>query len=920
MLGLGALSFATPWALGALAALPVIWWLLKVNPPAPKRISFPAVRLLFGLRRKEETPTKTPPWLIVLRLVLATLAILAVAGPLINSAPRLAGDGPLIVVVDDGWTAAAHWTARLETLEALLDQADRASRPVILATTAPSAAGARPLLGAPMTAADARDAVGALAPKPWAGDRAALTEALDDLKIDKTADVAWLSDGLAGDAEAARALAARLRRFGPLRVHVDGPEDLAMALLPPGQAANDMKLRVLRATPAAGPSVTVRALATDGRLLARQPVAFSAGEPVGEQVLDLPPTLRNEIARLEIEGAASAGAVVLLDERWRRRPVGLISGGGFESSQPLLSDLYYLERALSPYNEVRRGTLSELLDGGLAVLTLADVGRVSGADRDQLETWIAGGGVLVRFAGPRLADGVDELVPVRLRAGGGRALGGALSWTQPMPLADFDEDSPFSGLAVPGDVLVARQVLAEPSPELDERTWARLADGTPLVTAAPRGEGWLVLFHTTANAEWSDLALSGLFVEMMRRVVELSEGVAGGGGTALLPALETLDGFGHLGDPPPDAEPVTAADIAATPAGPRHPPGFYGNSLFRRVLNLSAGIERLAPLDGLPDGTEIVGYDKPSEVDLRPWLLAAMILLALADTVIGLALRGLTPSLRRAGAGAAIALIVAGLVDPAPIRAQDVDEEIALESTRATRLAYVLTHEAEVDSVSLEGLTGLGHILARRTAIEPGPPIGLDPETDELVFYPLLYWPVTETPRRLSDAAMARVDAYLRVGGMILFDTRDQSPIDRLNAGSRPLGGPLREVLRGLNVPPLIKVPPGHALTQSFYLLDRFPGRWDGGSVWVERYEGDVNDGVSSVVIGGNDWAAAWALDDQGYPIYPVVPGGQRQRELAFRFGVNLAMYALTGNYKADQVHIPAILRRLGGAARDEVN
>ena len=90
--------------------------------------------------------------------------------------------------------------------------------------------------------------------------------------------------------------------------------------------------------------------------------------------------------------------------------------------------------------------------------------------------------------------------------------------------------------------------------------------------------------------------------------------------------------------------------------------------------------------------------------------------------------------------------------------------------------------------------------------------------------------------------------------------------------------------------------------------------------MWVERYEGDVNDGVSSVVIGGNDWAAAWALDEQGYPIYPVVPGGERQREMAFRFGVNLAMYALTGNYKADQVHIPAILRRLGGAARDEVN
>ena len=85
--------------------------------------------------------------------------------------------------------------------------------------------------------------------------------------------------------------------------------------------------------------------------------------------------------------------------------------------------------------------------------------------------------------------------------------------------------------------------------------------------------------------------------------------------------------------------------------------------------------------------------------------------------------------------------------------------------------------------------------------------------------------------------------------------------------------------------------------------------------MWVERHEGDVNDGVSSIVIGGNDYAAAWALDDDGFPLYPLVPGGDRQREMAYRFGVNLAMYALAGNYKADQVHIPAILRRLGQRA-----
>ena len=69
---------------------------------------------------------------------------------------------------------------------------------------------------------------------------------------------------------------------------------------------------------------------------------------------------------------------------------------------------------------------------------------------------------------------------------------------------------------------------------------------------------------------------------------------------------------------------------------------------------------------------------------------------------------------------------------------------------------------------------------------------------------------------------------------------------------------------------------------------------------------------MSSIIVGSHDWAAAWAIDDARKPMLPVVPGGERQREMAYRFGINLLMYVLTGNYKADQVHLPAILERLG--------
>ena len=139
MLGLESLSFAAPWALAALATLPVIWWLLRINPPAPRRIVFPAVRLLLGLRQTEETPTHTPLWLLLLRLVIAALIILGVAHPLIDASEEIAGEGPMLIVIDDGWAAAARWAERVELAETRLAQARRDNRAVALATTAPTA-------------------------------------------------------------------------------------------------------------------------------------------------------------------------------------------------------------------------------------------------------------------------------------------------------------------------------------------------------------------------------------------------------------------------------------------------------------------------------------------------------------------------------------------------------------------------------------------------------------------------------------------------------------------------------------------------------------------------------------------------------------------------------------------------------------
>jgi len=903
MIGLGALAFASPWILAALATLPLLWWLLRITPPAPRRQVFPAIRLLLGLRPDSETPAHTPWWLLALRLLIAGLVIVALARPLLDPSRTMQGEDALLVVVDNDWASAPRWPERQEALRALLEEAQRRDVPAAVVPAAPD-----PLQpdGPTIALQDPGALLRSLAtlqPRPWTLDRAALATRLGAQSLARSARVVWLSDGL--DAPGTPALLDQLRRFGPLTVYADDPAELPLLLRPPAALQSDLVVKVER--PAAEDGRQVRVDATDGTggAVASAEASFAPGEREADATFRLPLELRNRIERLTLAGQASAGATVLLDERWRRRPVGLVAGGAAAEQQPLLSDLYYLQRALEPFAEVRRGDLGTLLDQPLAVLVLADVGALPAAQAEALSAWVQKGGLLLRFAGPRLAEAQDSLLPVRLRSGG-RTLGGALAWDQPAHLAPFPQTGPFAGLQPPAEVTVSRQVLAEPSLDLADKTWARLADGTPLVTAESRGDGWLVLVHTTANNDWSDLALSGLFVEMMQRLVALSAGVTAASDRPLAP-WRVLDGAGRLQPAPATVMPLPPGDGEI---GPTLPPGIYGNEGERRALNLGAGLVLPAPLGDLPLGIGERRYGGAAETPLAPWLLAAALLLLIADLAVALLLRGLVG--RRPAAGPVATALAAALLLIAPLgeaRAQTVVQQGQVpEAALETRLAYVMTGDTGVDRLSEAGLTGLTEMLTRRTAVEPGPPQGVRPGQDDLAFYPLLYWPVTPGQRPLSAAGRQALDDYMRFGGTLLIDLLQPDRGGRLGSS----GGLLQSLTEGMAIPPLEPIGPEHVLTRSFYLLQDFPGRYSGGTLWVERTVETRNDGVASLIVGSNDWAAAWAVDEAGRPLAAVVPGGERQREMAFRFGINLVMYALTGNYKADQVHVPFILERLG--------
>jgi hypothetical protein len=442
--------------------------------------------------------------------------------------------------------------------------------------------------------------------------------------------------------------------------------------------------------------------------------------------MKVPVELRNKAVRVEIEGQQVAGATLLLDERWRRRPVGLLSDQSDDQrAQPLLSQYLYVDKALAPYAELRHGNIDVLLADPLAVMIMGDSGEQSLTDRDKLSDWIKAGGLLLRFAGPRLARNAETLLPVELRAGD-RSLGGALTWPQPVRLMPFSELSPFHNLPVPKDVLVFRQVLAQPSLDLERKTWARLSDGTPLVTAEKFGLGWLILIHTSANADWSNLALSGLFVDMLRKVVNMAHGVAAAGKDIDLPPILTLGADAQLLAPSPEVLPLSVAKMAETPINVQHPPGFYGREDMRLAFNLGARLGAPQTMTNMAGVDHFRGYRAIQETDLTSWLIYAAALLVLLDMLATLWLRGGFNRRKVLPISSLCVLLSFSmfLSEPTPAGAQSADEQ-AVEATTATRFAYVLTGDPQADEMSRAGLFGLSRILELRTAVEPDAPVRL---------------------------------------------------------------------------------------------------------------------------------------------------------------------------------------------------
>lgn len=893
---LSSISFLNAPFLLALLALPLLYWILKQIPPAPKRLSFGTLFLLQNIVEKENEVKNTPFWLLLLRMLIIALIILAFANPMHKQTSYIIDQkSPLLIVVDNGWQAAQSWNEKKLQIKNLIQENTEFKKPIFILETA----GKNNSLE-PMATREAIAFIDHLEPNPFPAPYEKMPALLQNDSFAEVSEVFYFDDG-AVSVEEQKMIDALHAKYYLL---VFTPKStLPLAYMSDINPTKNLTLHRLYAKDIG--HFQVQFIGENGSVLDTADVQMDTDTTEKQIDIKLHQNMASDLRKIKISDQTHLGASFVFPPLPPRKNIGILSISSEHSAkQDYLDANFYIDKALAPFHNIHYITPDNLELEKLNVLFVTDNALLNEEISTPIANWVTNGGILIRFADDALFENQyeDLLLPVQLRSTG-RHLEGALSWDKPQNIASFPEHSPLRHIEISKDVAIQKQILAEPSLELTERSWANLDDGTPLITAEQRETGWVILFHVSATASWSNLPLSGMYVSMLKEIANLSSlSFTAAEKENIYRLYKKFDAFGNQVDA--TGEEIPLSDVKKFIPSAETPLGLYEQNSSVIAMNLAPYIGQIDGFRNETKGYNLQNYSNDINLLFKPYLLLAAFALFIFDLLL-MVLRG--DHYRYA-----LTFLLFAFISFAPQSAHaQTDNKTYSEQVY---LAYVKTGDPTTDKISEAGLKGLMDQVIKRTSADIGGVVGVNIETDELGFFPLIYWPVTSNQQPISQTAGFKIENYFHHGGTILFDTKDQftkagdgTTINRNNSLL------LRDITQYINIPPLKPIADDHVLHRSFYLLNDFPGLYNGGGLWVSaETDKQINDGVTPILVGGNDWASAWAVDDQNYPLLDVPQGGERQREMSYRFGVNIVMYVLTGNYKDDQVHIPFILERLG--------
>ncbi len=900
------LGFMYPNALWALSVIPIVYLVVKSLPPKPKTFDFSTFYLIQRINNNLTEKKSCPLWLLLLRLLLIIFIIIYFAKPFLNNSKINKKIDNYVVYADMEWSTAANWEKYKSTLMDIMLEAEKLNRNFYLIDSVNNESNkGKKFLSSNHLSNYLRD----ISPNPWQNDRLNIIKKLDKIEYNQNSRYFYVfskydnytNENLKSD------IVTYLGKKYPSLELIYLVNEVTI-LEKPIIIGESIELKVKRLGDLSQDNFIIRITSSNNQIIHEKSYQFEKNKYIRLVKEFFPISVINDFKKVELINQNHAGAVFYFDDLNKKQIIGVLSEDKNYEENPLLSPIYYIIKALGNNNKILIGNLDKLINANADILIFPDTGIVDSKNLMFLKKWVSNGGLLVRFCGSKFVNSDSMLLSSKIEKKRIRYLGGNLSWNNEIGIKEFPSNSIFNGLKIPDNIIIKKQLLFESQSNQEFDILATLKDDTPLVSLKNLGKGKIVFFHFTANNDWSNIPLTSLFVDMLSRATLLNQMKENE--TLKELDIETeIDGFGNIVKARREVKLRDSLAIKNLFPSKEVLPGIYANDELNVALNL-AGKIRVSNLEktNTSDSLETNKFFN-SISDLSKILLILILILSILDILASIFIRNninITKKIRlkKSILNFLIFLLIFSKIDS--IGASDFAND--------TYLAYVKNVDKEINNVSYQGLKTLSEVLDRRTSISPKGVVEVDLENDNFFFFPFIYWPINENFINLNNKTKNKIKYYLNSGGIIFFDifgiSKNQSSFDSF----------LKKTLiylKGITTNELLQINKNHTLYKSFYLLNNFPGRWDRKVLLVDNNSMKINDGVSNIILGFNDWASAWAIDENNYPLFPVVPGGEKQREVAYRVGINITMYALTGNYKNDQVHSKSILERLRKSKND---
>ncbi len=903
------IAFTYPFALLLLVFSPVIWKFLKSKPLTVELKKFPAISLISKIKSIDNTFENNSLLIIILRFLIFILLVIALSKPYFRDVTKNDELQQVLLIVDDSWESGISWYSKIEKIKSLLDSNSLENISYTLITSSKVNKEKFKFLKN-KNSSEILAFINSIKPNSWNSDFSELFKFLEP-NLKNFERIFWFTESLISESKKSFFLKIKDNK---LKIIETSNKDLPPLIFLKEQEIKGNYNFEIYDFSNFYKNVVIDCYDIKDRLILRKNVKGSdksnANWNITELTLEISKEFDDSIIYFHFNNLMSSTAKIIKTNISGQKKIGIIQPNYSKKMREFSRANFYIENAMKSNHDISIGSASDLISRKISLMFSDDSDSSIISEEKKIIDWIENGGTFVKFGGEKFLNTINKKLDKRFFGAFEPEsdpinLDHELSFRKDLSIKSFKKGSLFYGLVVPEKIKINKYIELKKNLEFKNfQHLAYLENGAPLITEFEIGKGKLVFFHIPANTDWSTLPFSILFVNILEKLNLYSKGVKKNSNNQIFKPFKILDGLGGFEDPSLNTMNLNSKDLKekSYPLNYQNPPGIYKNKSDVYGLNIPNYLKDKKYSLSFPDEYLINEFDKFEVKNLRKNIIFCILFLFLLETLLTLRNRDIfkIKFFRSSTKFLSLILIFTTVL---AFKVQSADEVINKVNT--TKLAYVKTGNKVIDEISKNGILSISEYITSKTSVILGFPDEINLDEDDIFFYPILYFPFINSKKTVSEKKIRKIQNFINNGGILIFDCKN-------NFEKLFIDDCLDDILlsfKDLDITYPIKLQNNNTLSKSFYLLKEFPGRRN-QDVFISFNNQINNNEVVSVIFGINDWSGSWAKSKNGFEL-PILSENEEQRNLSFRFGVNIIIYSLTGNYKSDQVHVPEILKRM---------